>query len=65
MALPHVDHAPTGLAQAFGVSSVALAVSRDLGQPEICSGLWDDRVTAAFVTVPEASVDKNDRPPTR
>ena len=61
LALPYLDDVPAHEAEleAFGV--VALAVALYFGLPEVGVGFGQDVVAAAFVAVPEAAVDEDDR----
>ena len=61
LAFPHDDYVPSGSLQQRLVALVALTVTGNLVLPELRIGRW--AVTLALMSVPEAAVDKNRRPP--
>jgi hypothetical protein len=65
LALPHDDHAPPQCLEATRVCFVARDVPLKFPPPEGGSSLGHDCVLAPLVTVPEAPMDKDHRPPAR
>lgn len=58
-ALPHYDHLPSLFLQKPHVLAVALPVGFDLGFPKVGIGFRYGVVLAAFMSVPEATIDKD------
>ena len=61
LALPDAEDTPAKGLQLGFCADVSGYVVVDLVLPEINIGFWETEVFAAFVAVPEASVDKDDR----
>lgn len=62
-AFPNDGHAPSSCNKGFNCSRVALRISYYLVSPELGPGLWNSKVGAADVPMPEAPVHKNNRVP--
>ena len=60
LALPHLDDVPTHTAELEAFGKVALAVTLDLGLPEVGARLGKNEVSATLVAVPEATVHEDD-----
>jgi hypothetical protein len=58
-AVPRVQRdRPTGISERFNSALVADAIGSDFLKPKICSGLWNRRLPAALMAVPEATMDE-------
>lgn len=62
LAFPDGDAVPSHGGEALEVVAVAFLVPPYLLRPEFCVCLWQPEVSAAFVSVPEASVHHDDGP---
>ena len=60
LALPHCDAMPAHGGKLVLLFYVACAVALYLGSPELRVALWDHIVSAAFMPMPEATVDEDD-----
>ena len=62
LALPYDDNEPSLCFQLPPHFLISFLIARDLGNPEVGVGFRDCIILAAFVSMPEATVNKNDRP---
>ena len=60
MSFPDDDCMPAETAQLDALFYIALAVAFYLLFPELGVALWDDKITATLVAVPETAVNKDD-----
>lgn len=58
--LPNHEHLPIGGAQRSKVFNVSLSISFPLGEPIVHVAHWGDPPMAAFVQVPETTVNEDD-----
>ena len=62
LALPYYDNKPSLCFQLPPHFLISFLIARNLGNPEIGVGFRDCIILAAFVAMPETTVNKNDRP---
>jgi hypothetical protein len=59
LAFPDNDYLPTEVLESLLLTHIPLDIAVDLLFPELGVVLWPDKVFAAFMLMPEATVDKN------
>lgn len=62
LAFPYYDYKPSHCFQLPPNFLISFLIARNLGNPEAGVGFRDCIILAAFVAMPEATVNKNDRP---